>query len=726
MAEGPKGATRVPAIPHDYAERVYAGVLGKLIGVYLGRPFEGWTYERIMQELGPINYYVNERRDVALRSHHLVVTDDDVSGTFAFPRALADYGFPAKLTSRQIGNGWLNYIVEDRSILWWGGIGNSTEHTAYLRLKSGVEAPHSGSIALNGRTVAEQIGAQIFIDGWAMVSPGNPAQAAYLAEQAGRVSHDGEAVHAAKLLAAMEAQAFVEADVQKLLDVGLGFVPADCLIRRVVGDVRDWHAGDNSNDWERTRALIAERYGYDKFKGNCHVIPNHALIILAMLYGGDSFQAAMRIANTAGWDTDCNAGNVGCLFGIRMGLAGIDAGPDFRGPVADRMYISTADGGGSITDAVIEANALIAAGHALAGSKPPVPAKDGARFSFQYPGSLQGFHVKSDAVDCLRSVDISNAEGHSRRGDRSLAIAFRRLAPGGVARVATPVFFDRDVFTMPIYQLLACPTLHSGQIVEARVEAGERMKNVSVRLYASVYDERDQLGRIYGERQPLEGGGEAVLRWRIPDTRGYPIFEIGLELETQDQLGVDGVVYLDYLSWSGAPEIKLQRPDNNLSTMWKHAWVNNVSQFQTRWEGMRVSNGEGIGFISQGTRDWRDYRVSSEITPLLAKAWGLAARVQGRERYYALMFDEAGGGRVKLVKRDHEETILAEGGFAWELDRPYALELRLQGTEIRASIDGKQVFSVNDKTTLPLRGGAVALVVDSGSIATQAVHVAPI
>ncbi len=25
----------------DYAERVYAGVLGKIIGVYLGRPLEG-------------------------------------------------------------------------------------------------------------------------------------------------------------------------------------------------------------------------------------------------------------------------------------------------------------------------------------------------------------------------------------------------------------------------------------------------------------------------------------------------------------------------------------------------------------------------------------------------------------------------------------------------------------------------------------------------------------
>ena len=43
-----------------YEEKVYAGVLGKIIGVYLGRPFEGWTYERIMEKLGPINYYVNE------------------------------------------------------------------------------------------------------------------------------------------------------------------------------------------------------------------------------------------------------------------------------------------------------------------------------------------------------------------------------------------------------------------------------------------------------------------------------------------------------------------------------------------------------------------------------------------------------------------------------------------------------------------------------------------
>ena len=40
------------SLPQDYTERVYAGILGKLIGVYLGRPFEGWTFERIIEELG--------------------------------------------------------------------------------------------------------------------------------------------------------------------------------------------------------------------------------------------------------------------------------------------------------------------------------------------------------------------------------------------------------------------------------------------------------------------------------------------------------------------------------------------------------------------------------------------------------------------------------------------------------------------------------------------------
>ena len=43
-----------------YEETVYAGVLGKIIGVYLGRPVEGWPYQRIIDEFGEISYYKHQ------------------------------------------------------------------------------------------------------------------------------------------------------------------------------------------------------------------------------------------------------------------------------------------------------------------------------------------------------------------------------------------------------------------------------------------------------------------------------------------------------------------------------------------------------------------------------------------------------------------------------------------------------------------------------------------
>ena len=320
------------ALPPDYSERAYAAVLGKLIGVYLGRPFEGWTYQRIMRELGPIEDYVHERLNCPL-----VVTDDDVAGTFTFIRALEDHGTRADLTAREIGETWLNYLIERRSILWWGGNGNSTEHTAWLNLKRGIAAPASGSAAVNGEAVAEQIGAQIFIDGWAIVAPGNPALAARLAEQAARVSHDGAAVDAAKLWAAMEAEAFISRDVERLIEAGLAQVSPVGPIAKLVADIRGWRK--RYPDWRETREAIEARYGYDKHPGHCHVIPNHALMIMALLYAPDDFALAQTIVCTSGWDTDCNAGNVGCLMGAMLGLEGIDARGQMaraaRGPHAD-------------------------------------------------------------------------------------------------------------------------------------------------------------------------------------------------------------------------------------------------------------------------------------------------------------------------------------------------------------------------------------------------------
>ena len=96
------------SISPDYLERVYAGVLGKMVGVYLGRPFEGWTYERIMSELGEVRYYVNERMP---HKPPLVVTDDDLAGTFVFLRALPENDNDPDITPAQIGDAWLNALT---------------------------------------------------------------------------------------------------------------------------------------------------------------------------------------------------------------------------------------------------------------------------------------------------------------------------------------------------------------------------------------------------------------------------------------------------------------------------------------------------------------------------------------------------------------------------------------------------------------------------------------
>ena len=49
--------------------------------------------------------------------------------------------------------------------------------------------------------------------------------------------------------------------------------------------------------------------------------------MLALLYGDGGFLETLKVANTAGWDTDCNSGNVGCLLGIRNGVSGLETGP---------------------------------------------------------------------------------------------------------------------------------------------------------------------------------------------------------------------------------------------------------------------------------------------------------------------------------------------------------------------------------------------------------------
>jgi ADP-ribosylglycohydrolase len=700
------------SIPADYLERVYAGVLGKLIGVYLGRPFEGWTYDRIMKELGPIEYYVHERLGAPL-----VVTDDDVSGTFTFVRALHEHGVKEDLSSDEIGKTWLNSIIEQRSIFWWGGRGNSTEHTAWLNLSRGVPAPQSGSIAVNGQTVAEQIGAQIFIDGWALIAPGRPKLAARFAEAASSVSHDGEAVHAAKLLAAMEAEAFVASDVDHLLDVGLSVIPGNSLIARLVADVRGWRA--KYHDWRDTRRKIEEQYGYDKFSGSCHVVPNHALIILALLYAPADFHQAMTIVNTSGWDTDCNSGNVGCLLGIMLGLSGLEGGPDWRGPLADRVLISASDGGYAVNDAVRVAYDLGNLGRRLAGLAPLPAPKAGAQFHFSLPGSVQGFTAEGDELQ----ADLLTVDHGLTASGPALALRVKGLARGRSAAALTPTFSAPNVSEMRTYDLQASPRLYPGQTVRARILADAvNTGPVAVSLRVKVYGAYDRLFSADSSAVALAPGEDRVIEWTLPDFDGQPIQQIGVALAAPGPR-VDGVVWLDWLGWSGAPRLALRRPKEP-SAFWRQAWVNNVSFFGKNFaSAFRISQDRGTGMIIHGTREWTDYRASSEITPHLSSSFGLAARVQGLRRCYAILLEAGGFARLVKVK-DGERTTLGEAEFPWSFDRAYRFSIELRGADIIAAVDRVEIRATD--RSAPFNDGAIGLVIAEGALSADLVEVEPV
>lgn len=700
-------------LPPDYTERVYAGVLGKIIGVYLGRPFEGWPHARILEELGEVTHYVNDRHDVALKHHLLVVPDDDISGTLVFARALSDHGLDP--TPAQVGRTWLNYLVEDKAFLFWGGLGNSTEHTAYLRLKAGVVPPETGSIALNGTVVAEQVGAQIFVEGFAMTAPGDPERAADLAARAASVSHDGEALHAARVVAAMTSQAFVESDVDKLLDTATALIPAESLIRRVIDDVRRWQSEDE--DWLRTRRHIEERYGYDTYGGNFHVVPNHAVVISAIAHSGGDFGRAMTVVTTSGWDTDSNGGNVGTVMGVLGGLTGLDAGVDWRGPVADRIYLPSADGGSAITDAVREAVTLANHGRRRHG-RAPVEPKAGARFHFSLPGSVQGFTAEDPATTTLNNVEV-DGHRHLRMTVRAPQRATASTAPTW-GRMTTPTFIPPEATGPQIYQLLAAPTLSPGQRLRARVRADIANDcSVRTRLVIHRYDDHDELTTVTGPSALLAPGEVSTLSWTVPDVGGQPIADVGVEIAPEQPSAA--AVLLDWLTWDGEPDVTLTRPLGG-GTMWRRAWVNAVDRFDDRWpEPFRLVHNIGTGMLLHGSRDWRDYEVSADVTPHLATSVGLAARVQGMARHY--MLELTGRDTVRLVRTVDTPTVLAELPFAWEYGRTYQLALRVVGVRLEAFVDAVLIFSHNDDETL--RCGGIALAVTDGRSATTSVRVTP-
>lgn len=690
-----------------YKNDIYSGVLGKIIGVYLGRPIEGWSYEKIRDVFGEVYYYKNH-----MTGAPLIVPDDDISGTFAFIRTLEDSGYNPKISAETIGNGWLNYIIENKTILWWGGLSRSTEHTAYLHLKDGIKAPKSGSLELNGRSMAEQIGSEIFIDTWALVNPGNPMRTAQMARAAASVSHDGIAIDAAVFLAVMESLAFEEKDINKLLDMGLGYIENEQL-KTLIAQLREQCA--KASDWHEVRNWIAEYHGYDKYPGNCPMVTNHLTLLMAFIMGGDDFNKACMIACSAGWDTDCNSGNVGCLNGIRLGLDGFIKGADLQKAVADRMYVVTSDGGSCISDAVIETRKLMKAAAELENEVIDLPKE---RLAFEFPGSVQGIIPYDKNVEEQVLCDIENY--YTTAKEYGCKLSYAGLGAGVHASACIDTFIDlqsKGKEGTSYFDVLCSPTLYCSQVVKTKIYTLFDI-NPTFEFFIEYFDENDLLQVKCSNPYKLNKG-DNVLEWQVPDVQGHAIYRLGLTLKSVHRL--DGFIVLKSLDWSNTPrkymigkamEMTPSLTPWTTTTAWLKTFMSSADHFNPDYTTtFSISHADTNGVVTTGTLDWSDYSVRSAITFSQQELAGLVARAKGHRRYYGAVLSK--GNAVIYKQEDDERVVIAIAPFEYVIDQTYELTFRVNKNELILFVDGKQAVVGRDSS---YRYGGAGFVVDSGAI----------
>ena len=305
-----------------YCDKVKGCYLGKNIGGTLGAPFE--CYRGVYD----IDFFM---QDVSSP-----VPNDDVDLQLVWLSAVEHEG--KNIDRHILAQYWENYISAEISEY---GAGKNN-------YSMGIAPPLSGYLRNENR---ESNGAWIRTEIWACLCAGNPALAASYAYYDACVDHSGEGIYAAVFTAAVQAAAFFERDVYKLVEIGLSYLPDKCGVRNAVNVVLSCFK--NGEDWKtaRKKLLIAEPSSFGEIGGEWKGVPSvpasekcpvqkkdkdipkavHGydapasigIVLIGWLYGGGDFGKSVCIATNCGEDTDCTAGTLGAILGIIGGAKNI-------------------------------------------------------------------------------------------------------------------------------------------------------------------------------------------------------------------------------------------------------------------------------------------------------------------------------------------------------------------------------------------------------------------
>jgi ADP-ribosylglycohydrolase len=336
-------APEAPAIasapgPEELPDRVLAAWLGRCAGCNLGKPVEGWGWNRpkLRDYLNEANAYplgdylpvldpmperftLNPCWTVATRGRVAAMArDDDLDYTMLGLKILEKYG--RGYTSSDVGSEWLRGMPYETVY--------TAERVAYANLVTGLVPPETARFRNPYR---EWIGAMIRADIFGYVSPGDPAGAARLAYQDAALSHTANGIYGEMWAAALIAASFTSSDAREAIEQAMLVVPARSRLSSSLRATISAHAAGQS--WDQAMDSMQQRLdGYHWV----HTINNAEVVAAALLWGDGDFSRTIGLAVEAGLDTDCDGATAGSAFGALHGTKAIP--PHWTEPLRDTIH----------------------------------------------------------------------------------------------------------------------------------------------------------------------------------------------------------------------------------------------------------------------------------------------------------------------------------------------------------------------------------------------------
>jgi hypothetical protein len=283
---------------NELEDKIRGGMLAQVLGNLNGLPHEF----KYIDEPGSIATYTPSLPKGAF-------TDDDTDIEWVYLREIAQRGV-IELPPARISDLWKRHI--NRKIF-------CSNLYARQLMDLGLEPPWTGNVGLNPWSEFN-ISGQFLCESFGLMAPAMPRTAARVGLNYTRVAIDGEPAQATQLFSTMISMAFVQNDIDKLLDAGLTAVDPKSRVADVVRSTRaicrahpdDWHAarGEIKKRWQTHGGTMRDRNGYEL---------NTACTIAALVYGQKDFVETLRLAFNLGWDCDNNAATAGTIVGVIIG-----------------------------------------------------------------------------------------------------------------------------------------------------------------------------------------------------------------------------------------------------------------------------------------------------------------------------------------------------------------------------------------------------------------------